>query len=133
MTIIPLSVEIESEISFLNEEDKRMFLDEYNLKNSGIDLLTRESFKNLNLGTYFTVGVIETRAWVFKKGMFAPECAGIIHNDFEKHFIKAEVISYDDFINCGGEKEAKELGKIRLEGKTYQIKDGDICNFKIGK
>ena len=133
MTIIPLSVEIESEISFLNEEDKQMFLDEYNLKSSGLDLLTKKSFENLNLATYFAVGEVETRAWVFKKGMLAPECAGIIHNDFEKHFIKAEVISYDDFINCGGEKEARELGKVKLEGKTYQIKDGDICNFKIGK
>lgn len=133
MTIIPLSVEIESEISFLNEEDKQMFLEEYNLKYSGLDLLTKKSFENLNLATYFTVGEVETRAWVFKKGMFAPECAGIIHNDFEKHFIKAEVISYDDFISCGGEKEARELGKVKLEGKTYQIKDGDICNFKIGK
>lgn len=131
--IVPLSVEIETEISFMEEEDKKMFLNEYNLENSGLDLLIRKAFDNLNLATYFTVGVKETRAWVFKKGMQAPECAGIIHNDFEKHFIKAEIISYEDFVSCGGEKEAKEQGKMRLEGQTYVMKDGDICNFKIGK
>lgn len=131
--IVPLSVEIETEISFLNEDEKEVFLNEYNLKISGLDLLTKTAFDNLNLATYFTVGVKETRAWVFKKGMLAPECAGIIHNDFEKHFIKAEVISYHDFINSGGEKQAKDNGKMRLEGKTYEMKDGDICNFKIGK
>ncbi len=133
MKIVPLSVEIETEISFLNDDEKEMFLAEYNLETSGLDLLTRTAFDNLNLATYFTVGVKETRAWVFKKGMLAPECAGIIHNDFEKNFIKAEVISYDDFISCGGEKEASAAGKMRLEGKTYEMKDGDICNFKIGK
>lgn len=131
--IIPLSVEIETEISFLNDEEKEMFLSEYNLTTSGLDQLTREAFDKLNLATYFTVGVKETRAWVFKKGMLAPECAGIIHNDFEKNFIKAEVISYQDFIDLGGEKQAKENGKMRLEGKTYEMKDGDICNFRIGK
>lgn len=133
ITIVPLSVEIETEISFLNEEEKQVFLDEYNLKCSGLDLLTRTAFDNLNLATYFTVGVKETRAWVFKKGMLAPECAGVIHNDFEKHFIKAEVISYQDFIDFGGEKQARDNGKLRLEGKIYEMKDGDICNFKIGK
>lgn len=133
MKIVPLSVEIETEISFLNEDEKEMFLAEYNLNQSGLDNLTRTAFDNLNLATYFTVGVKETRAWVFKKGMLAPECAGIIHNDFEKNFIKAEVISYDDFVNCGGEKEARDSGKMRLEGKTYEMKDGDICNFKVGK
>ena len=133
MKIVPLSVEIETEISFLNEDEKEMFLAEYNLETSGLDNLTRTAFDNLNLATYFTVGVKETRAWVFKKGMLAPECAGIIHNDFEKNFIKAEVISYQDFVECGGEKEARESGKMRLEGKTYEMKDGDICNFKVGK
>lgn len=131
--IIPLSVEIETEISFLNEEEKEVFLKEYHLEKSGLDNLTKVSFDNLNLATYFTVGQKEARAWVFKKGMLAPQCAGIIHNDFEKHFIKAEIISYDDFVNSGGEKQAKDSGKMRLEGKNYEIKDGDICNFKIGK
>ncbi len=131
--IVPLSVEIETEISFLNSEEKEIFLNELNLKTSGLDNLTRAAFDNLNLATYFTVGVKETRAWVFKKGMLAPECAGIIHNDFEKYFIKAEVISYDDFIKYGGEKATRDAGKIRLEGKQYEMQDGDICNFKIGK
>lgn len=134
MTIVPLSVEIETEISFItNQEEKEIFLAEYNLETSGLDNLIKTAFYNLNLATYFTVGIKETRAWVFKKGMLAPECAGIIHNDFEKYFIRAEVISYDDFISCGGEKQAKDLGKVRLEGKQYEMKDGDICNFRIGK
>lgn len=131
--IVPLSVEIETEISFLNEEEKEMFLQEYNLDSSGLDKLTHVAFTSLDLATYFTVGVKETRAWVFKKSMLAPECAGIIHNDFEKNFIRAEVISYDDFILYGGEKQVKDAGKMRLEGKTYEMQDGDICNFRIGK
>lgn len=133
LQIVPLSIEIETEISFLNGEEKEVFLTEYNLKKSGLDDLIKASFDRLNLATYFTVGVKETRAWVFKKGMLAPQCAAIIHNDFEKYFIKAEVISYDDFINYDGEKGARDAGKVRMEGKAYEMKDGDICNFKIGK
>lgn len=131
--IVPLSVEIETEISFLNDEDKKLFLAEYNLTKSGLDDLIKTSFDHLNLATYFTVGVKETRAWVFKKGMLAPPCAAIIHNDFEKHFIKAEVIDYEDFIQYQGEKGARDAGKVRMEGKNYLMKDGDICNFKVGK
>ena len=131
--IIPLSVDVESEIALLNDEDKDIFLKEYQLEKSGLDILIRESFNKLGLATYFTVGIKETRAWVFKQKMLAPQCAAIIHNDFEKYFIKAEVISYQDFIQCGGEKEARDMGKLRLEGKTYEMQDGDICNFKIGK
>ncbi len=133
MEIIGLSVEIESEIAILDEESKDMFLEEYGLTVSGLDNLITSSFKWLNLCTYFTVGVQETRAWVFQKDMTAPQCAGIIHTDFEKNFIRAEVINYDDFIQFNGEKGAKDNGKMRLEGKTYQVKDGDICNFRIGK
>lgn len=133
MQIIGLSVEIESEIAILDEESKEMFLEEYNLKSSGLDRLISSSFKWLNLCTYFTVGVQETRAWVFEKGMSAPQCAGIIHTDFENKFIRAEVIEYDDFIKFGGEKGAKDNGKMRLEGKNYILKDGDICNFRINK
>ncbi|MDK2819701.1 MAG: redox-regulated ATPase YchF [Mycoplasmataceae bacterium] len=131
--IIGLSVQIESEIGLLDSESKDLFLEEYGLKISGLDMLISLSFKWLNLCTYFTVGVQETRAWVFKKGMSAAQCAGIIHTDFEKNFIRAEVISYDDFIKYDGEKSAKENGKMSLEGKTYKIKDGDVCNFRIGK
>lgn len=133
MQIIGLSVEIESEIAILDDESKEMFLEEYGLKYSGLDCLINSSFKWLNLCTYFTVGVEETRAWVFQKGMTAPQCAGIIHTDFETKFIRAEVIEYDDFIKYGGEKGAKENGKMRLEGKSYVLKDGDICNFRINK
>lgn len=133
MEIIGLSVEIESEIAMIEEESKKMFLTEYGLNISGLDNLIFKSFKWLNLCTYFTVGVQETRAWVFKKNMTAPQCAGIIHTDFEKNFIRAEVIDYDDFIQFNGEKGAKDNGKMHLEGKTYKIKDGDICNFRIGK
>lgn len=133
MIIIPLSVEIETEISFLNEEEKELFLSEYKLEQSGLDTLVKKTFETLNLATYFTVGVKEVRAWVFKKGSLTPECASIIHNDFEKKFIKAEIISYDDFILFNGEKGSRENGKIRLEGKLYEMKDGDICNFKVGK
>lgn len=131
--IVPLSVEIETEISFLNDEEKKLFLAEYHLTKSGLDDLIKTSFDHLNLATYFTVGLKETRAWVFKKGMMAPQCAAIIHNDFEKYFIKAEVISYDDFIEYQGEKGARDAGKVRMEGKNYVMKDGDICNFKVGK
>ncbi|MGL5592054.1 MAG: DUF933 domain-containing protein [Metamycoplasmataceae bacterium] len=134
LEIIGLSVEIEAEIAMIEEEEsKEMFLKEYGLKISGLDNLIAKSFKWLNLLTYFTVGVQETRAWVFKNGMTAPQCAGIIHTDFEKNFIRAEIIEYDDFIKFNGEKGAKDSGKMRLEGKTYKVKDGDICNFRIGK
>ncbi|MGZ9414650.1 redox-regulated ATPase YchF [Mycoplasma sp. 5370] len=131
--LLPISIQLEYEISLLNDEDKQMFLDEYKLEYSGLEILTREAFKLLNLATYFTAGVKEVRAWTFTKGMFAPQCAGIIHSDFEKKFIKAEIISYNDYIDNGGEKNAKEQGKMRLEGKNYEMQDGDICLFKFGK
>ncbi|MGL4183739.1 MAG: redox-regulated ATPase YchF [Metamycoplasmataceae bacterium] len=133
LDLISISISIESEIGFLDDEDKEVFLNEYNLKESGLDNLIKKTFKKLNLSTYFTVGEQETRAWVFENGRTAPECAGIIHTDFQKNFIKAEVISYDDYINYGGEKGCKENGKTRLEGKSYLVKDGDICHFRIGK
>ncbi|MGL5205101.1 MAG: redox-regulated ATPase YchF, partial [Metamycoplasmataceae bacterium] len=134
LEIIGLSVEIESEIAMIeDDESKEMFLKEYGLKISGLEKLITKSFKWLNLLTYFTVGVQETRAWVFKNGMTAPQCAGLIHTDFEKNFIRAEIIEYDDFVKYDGEKGAKDNGKMHLEGKTYKIKDGDICNFRIGK
>ncbi|QJB71086.1 redox-regulated ATPase YchF [Mycoplasma sp. 1654_15] len=131
--IIPISVQIEYEISLLNTEEKEEFLQEYNLKEPGLDILTREAFSLLNLANYFTAGVKEVRAWTFKKGYTAPQCGGIIHSDFEKKFIKVEIISYNDFIESKGEKNAKEQGKQRLEGKNYLVQDGDICNFKFGK
>ncbi|WGI36363.1 redox-regulated ATPase YchF [Mesomycoplasma lagogenitalium] len=131
--VLPISIQLEYEISQLEDQDKQMFLDEYKLEYSGLEILTREAFFLLNLATYFTAGVKEVRAWTFTKGMLAPQCAGIIHSDFENKFIKAEIISYDDYVSSGGEKNAKDQGKMRLEGKTYIMQDGDICVFKFGK
>jgi len=126
-----ISAKIEGEISELPTEDRKMFLDDLGLKQTGLEKLTRKTFDLLGLATYFTVGVKEVRAWVFEKGYTAPQCAGIIHSDFEKGFIRAEVISYQDFKDCGGEKQAKEAGKARLEGKNYIMQDGDICHFRF--
>ncbi|QBF34955.1 redox-regulated ATPase YchF [Mycoplasmopsis phocirhinis] len=131
--VLAISVQLESEITQMNEDEANEWLNSYDIKFSGLDLLTREAFDLLKLKTYFTVGQIEVRAWVFNDGMLAPQCAGIIHSDFEKKFIKADVISYDDFISYGSENAVKAAGKIRSEGKNYPIKDGDICHFKFGK
>ena len=134
ISLMALSAEVETEIAFIEDpEEKLLFLQEYGLKTSGLDQLSQIAFKNLNLATYFTAGIKEARAWVFKQGMLAPECAGIIHNDFSKKFICAEIIDYDDYVACGGEKQAKDAGKMHLEGKTYQIQDGQVCTFRIGK
>lgn len=129
--VIPISIKIENEINNLDEETKKIFLNDLNIQYTGLEKLIRESFKMLNLSVYFTCGVQEVHAWIFRNGQLAPECAGIIHSDFEKGFIKAEVISYDDLIASGNETLAKENGKIRLEGKNYIMQDGDICNFKF--
>lgn len=133
-TIIPISVQMESELIQIEDTNEaKEFLSMYNVERSGLDVLTRESFNLLNLETYFTAGEVEVRAWVYNKGMLAPQCAGIIHSDFEKKFIKAEVISYNDFIENNGELGAKAAGKMRQEGKNYIMQDGDICHFRFGK
>lgn len=129
--VVPICAQIEAEISELNDEDKKLFLEDLGLKCSGLDLLIRASYDLLGLATYFTAGVQEVRAWTFIKGMKAPQCAGIIHTDFERGFIKAETVSYDDLINSGSITKAKELGKVRQEGKEYVVKDGDIMLFKF--
>ena len=108
-----------------------MFLSELGIEESGLDKLIRVTYDTLGLATFFTVGSDEVRAWTFKKGMKAPECAGIIHSDFERGFIKAEVMSYEDLISCGSELKVKEAGKARLEGKEYVMQDGDICYFRF--
>ncbi|WKX02582.1 redox-regulated ATPase YchF [Candidatus Mycoplasma mahonii] len=128
---IGISAAIEGELSQLEGEDKQMFLTDLGIKSSGLDRLTRASFQLLNLSTYFTAGVKEVRAWTFKNGYTAPQCAGIIHTDFEKGFIRAEVISYDEYVSNGGENGAKEAGKARLEGKDYIMVDGDIVHFRF--
>ena len=128
---IGISAQIEGELCKIEGEDKQMFLDDLNIKESGLDKLTRASFELLNLSTYFTAGVEEVRAWTFKNGYSAPKCAGVIHTDFEKGFIKAEVIAYEDFIEYKGNQGVKEAGKARIEGKDYIVKDGDIMHFRF--
>ncbi len=130
--VIPLSVKIESEIMEMPPEEQTMFLEELGLKMSGLDRLIAKCYERLGLITYFTTGEVETRAWTVAKGTLAPQAAGVIHTDFEKAFICAEIVACEDFLACGSESKAKEAGKLRVEGKTYVMKDGDVCHFKVG-
>jgi GTP-binding protein YchF len=129
--VIVISAKVEEEIAVLEDEEKEMFLEELGLSESGLDKLIRASYDLLGLATYFTAGVQEVRAWTFKQGMTAPECAGIIHTDFQKGFIRAEIVAYEDLIEAGSEAKAKEAGKVRLEGKEYIMKDGDVVHFRF--
>ena len=129
--VVVVCAKIEAELSELSDEEKDEFLKDMGVKESGLDKLIKATYSLLNLATYFTAGADEVRAWTFKKGMKAPECAGIIHTDFQKGFIKAEVMSYSDLVACGDEKKVKENGKMRLEGKDYIMRDGDICYFRF--
>ncbi len=129
--IVMLCAKVESELSELDEEDKILFLKELGVNESGLDKLIKATYTLLGLETYFTAGEKEVKAWTFRKGMKAPQCAGLIHSDFEKGFIKAEVISFSDYQKYNGEKGAKESGKMRLEGKDYIMQDGDICVFRF--
>jgi ribosome-binding ATPase YchF (GTP1/OBG family) len=124
-----ISAQIEEEISQLEAEEADMFLEEMGLKEAGLDRLIRAGYELLHLETYFTVGPKEARAWTIKAGTSAPKAAGVIHGDFEKGFIRAETIAYDDFVSLGGEAPAKEAGKMRAEGKSYTVKDGDVLHF----
>ena len=130
-SVITVCAKIESELSELSDEDKEEFLKDLGIKESGLDKLIYATYDLLGLATYFTAGSDECRAWTFKKGMKAPECAGIIHTDFERGFIRAEVMSFDDLKECGSELKVKEAGKMRLEGKEYEMQDGDICHFRF--
>lgn len=129
--VIVICAKIESEIAELEGEEKTMFLQELGIEESGLDQLIRASYHLLGLATYFTAGVQEVRAWTFRKGMKAPQCAGIIHSDFERGFIRAETVFYDDLLAAGNMVAAKEAGKVRLEGKEYEVKDGDIIHFRF--
>ncbi|HLR20030.1 MAG TPA: redox-regulated ATPase YchF [Staphylococcus sp.] len=129
--VIVISAKIEEEIAVLDDEDKEMFLEDLGIEEPGLDRLIRTTYDLLGLATYFTAGVQEVRAWTFITGMTAPQCAGIIHTDFERGFIRAEVTSYDDYVAFGGENGAKEAGKQRLEGKEYIMKDGDVVHFRF--
>lgn len=129
--IIGISAEIESELAVLDDEEKELFLQDYGVKEPGLNRLIHATYDLLGYATYFTTGPDECRAWTFKKGMLAPECAGIIHTDFQRGFIRAETVSYDDLIKCGSMIKAKEAGLVRQEGKDYVVQDGDIMLFKF--
>ncbi|BAC44818.1 redox-regulated ATPase YchF [Malacoplasma penetrans] len=130
--IIPLAIKLEQELSKIeNYEEKKEFLKMMNLTEIGLDKLILKAYQILDLMTYFTYGKKEVRAWEFKKGMTAPECAGIIHSDFQRGFIKAEIIKYDDLMEYKSEDEVKKQGKMKLAGKDYIVEDGDICTFKF--
>jgi len=130
-SVITVCAKIESELSELNDEDKANFLNDLGIEESGLDKLIKATYDLLGLATYFTAGSDECRAWTFKKGMKAPACAGIIHTDFERGFIRAEIMSYEDLEKYGDEKSVREAGKMRLEGKEYVMQDGDICHFRF--
>ena len=129
--VVPVCAAIEAEIAQLDDEDKADFLNELGLEEPGLDRVIRAGYELLGLQTYFTAGVKEVRAWTVRVGATAPQAAGVIHTDFEKGFIRAEVIAYDDFIACNGEQGAKEAGKWRLEGKDYVMHEGDVVHFRF--
>ena len=131
MPVVPVSAKIESDISDLEDDEKTIFLSEMSLNEPGLNRVIRSTYNLLGLQTYFTAGIEEVRAWTVKTGATAPEAAGVIHTDFEKGFIRAEVISYNDYIECSGEQKSKDLGKMRLEGKDYVVKDGDVMHFRF--
>ncbi len=130
--VIVMNNNIEAQIAEMdNEEDRQLFMDEYKMTEPALDRLIHSAYKLLNLYTYFTAGVQEVRAWTIQDGWKAPQAAGVIHTDFEKGFIKAEVTSYEDFVKYGSEAACREVGKLRIEGKEYVVKDGDLMHFRF--
>ena len=129
--VVMISAKIEEELSDLDDEDRQMFLEDLGVTSSGLDKLVKETYDLLGLATFFTAGEKECRAWTFKKGMKAPQCAGVIHTDFERGFIKAETMSYDDFMKYGSQQAVKDVGRVRQECKEYVVQDGDIMLFKF--
>ena len=129
--VVPVCAAIEAEIALLDDEDKAEFLDEMGLDEAGLNRVIRAGYELLGLNTYFTAGVKEVRAWTFVQGATAPQAAGVIHTDFEKGFIRAETMAFDDFIEYQGEAGCKEAGKLRLEGKEYIVKEGDVLHFRF--
>lgn len=129
--VVPISAQMEAELMQLEDDEKMDYLESLGVSSSGVDSLIRAAFQTLSLVTYFTAGEKEVRAWPFEINMTAPQCAGIIHTDFEKGFIRAEITGYDDYVSAGGEKGAKEKGLMRLEGKEYLMKDGDVVHFRF--
>ncbi len=129
--VVPICNKLESEIAELDDEEKIEFLSDLGMEEPGLDRVIRAGYALLGLQTYFTAGVKEVRAWTVKVGATAPQAAGVIHTDFERGFIRAEVVAYDDYVACNGEQGAKEAGKWRLEGKDYIVKDGDVIHFRF--
>jgi len=129
--VVPVCAAIEAEIADMSDEDKAVFLEDMGMDEPGLNRVIRAAFALLGLQTYFTAGEKEVRAWTVPVGATAPQAAGVIHTDFERGFIRAETIAYDDFVACGGEAGAKEKGKMRLEGKDYVVKDGDVMHFRF--
>lgn len=129
--VVSISAKVEAEIAELEGEDKEMFLEELGLDESGLNRLIKAAYRLLGLYTYFTAGVQEVRAWTIRKGMKAPQAAGVIHSDFERGFIRAEVVSYNDLVAGGSMNAVKEQGKLRLEGKEYVVQDGDVMHFRF--
>ncbi|MCB1953165.1 MAG: DUF933 domain-containing protein, partial [Rhodocyclaceae bacterium] len=127
--VVAVCAKIEQELADLDDEDRLAFLEDLGLEEPGLNRLIRAGYRLLGLQTYFTAGVKEVRAWTIHVGDTAPQAAGVIHTDFERGFIRAQTIAYDDFIACGGEQGAKEAGKMRAEGKDYVVQDGDVLNF----
>jgi hypothetical protein len=129
--VVPICAKMEAEIAELEDDEKSVFLEEMGMKEPGLDRVIRGGYRLLDLQTYFTAGVKEVRAWTVRIGATAPQAAGVIHTDFEKGFIRAEVTSYNDFVAYNGEQGAKEAGKWRLEGKEYIVQDGDVVHFRF--
>ncbi len=129
--VVPVCAAIEADLADMEDADRQEFMDELGIEEPGLNRVIRAGYKLLNLQTYFTAGVKEVRAWTVRVGATAPQAAAVIHTDFEKGFIRAEVIAYDDFIQYKGEAGAKEAGKWRLEGKEYIVKDGDVMHFRF--
>jgi GTP-binding protein YchF len=129
--VVAVCAAIEAELVELDEEEQLAFLDELGLDEPGLNRVIRAGYRLLGLQTFFTAGVKEVRAWTVRIGATAPQAAGVIHTDFEKGFIRAEVISYEDFVACKGEHGAKEAGRLRLEGKDYVVHDGDVMHFRF--
>jgi len=129
--VVPVSAALEAQIADMSDEDKKLFLDDLGMDEPGLNRVIRAAYGLLGLQTYFTAGPKEVRAWTVRAGATAPQAAGVIHTDFERGFIRAEVASYDDFVACGGEQGAKEAGKLRLEGKDYTVRDGDVIHFRF--
>jgi GTP-binding protein YchF len=129
--VVPVSAALEAQIADMPDEDKKLFLEDMGMDEPGLNRVVRAAYQLLGLQTFFTAGPKEARAWTVRAGATAPQAAGVIHSDFERGFIRAEVASYDDYVACGGEQGAKEAGKLRLEGKDYAVRDGDVIHFRF--